>query len=166
MAAKLLLCALVIALGGALGYYTGRKYVIREKILSDFMALCGYMRNNISFLHTPLEPMLAEYSDKVSPHTKMIFDSFIASLKEGGEVKDAVEKSARKELKEGDKELITKLLVSLGKYDPDGQAAALNGFEALFDESRKDAAELKKKYYPLCFKLGALAGAGLAILIL
>jgi stage III sporulation protein AB len=166
MITKILICAGVTAAGAATGFFAGRKYVVRDKIIGDFLALCRYMRNDISFLQTPLEPLLKSYSDKVSPQTKALLDKYIECVKEGKGAKEAVDFAARKELKGEDKEQIAKLLDSLGRYDPEGQAAIIKGFETVLDELKKDAAEKKKKYASLYFKLGALAGAAAAILIL
>jgi stage III sporulation protein AB len=165
-ALRLLAGALLVLLCGAVGYKKGHKYVLRDIMLSDFVLLCDYMCGDISFFHKPLVQMLEDYSGKTSPQTAELVRAYLGCLEDGASVEILREKIPVSALSAEDRETVIGLFSVLGRTDEEAQLAAIRAFRLNLADKRADAAERRKKYAALYPKLGALAGACMAVLIL
>jgi stage III sporulation protein AB len=156
----------ITALCGAVGYKAGRRYTLRDTVLSDFILMCDYMRGDIAFFHKPMKIMIEGYMDKFCPETAEILRTYLSCLDTGTDAAALREKIPAAYLTPDDREYVVQLLSVLGKSDEEAQVESIGAFRLTLADKQKESAANRKKYSSLYPRLGLLAGACAALIIL
>jgi stage III sporulation protein AB len=156
-----------VAVAGLTGRRLGRRYVVRDRIIGDFAALCSRLGADIGFFHTPLRLLLEAQSGWLCTESNALVAAFLAAADADTPVQEAVEAAdAAMGVKRDDLALIVRFFGVLGKSDAATQVAQMHAYGALFTALARDAAEERKKFAALYTRLGLLCGAAVGILVL
>lgn len=157
------IAVIIAALSTYIGWKAGKKYAIRPKILSDAVALCVFLKQDIQYTCEPVRELLQKRCNAFSARFTQLLQYFSEHIGEEG--LDAVCIEMMPELKADDRQLIVQLLESLGKSDTLSQGESLDSFKTALSRLLDEAAQDKKKS-AVFLRLGVLTGIGLAITVL
>lgn len=158
---------IVCGCGTVIGSIICAQYRSRRQFAVDWHAFCVYLKQQIGYLHTPLEKIAAEY---IQEHRTSVFTDYLQEyvkiVTAGSIQRDAISKlSARAEVTPNMREKLSTFFVSLGSTDEQSQMQSLaydcQVLQAYADECR----DKEKKQGNLAWKLGFLLGLAVMILI-
>ena len=150
------------------GYKYSSKFVIRERYFAELLELCEGIRADINFMHLSLYPILEKYRDSFKSFLSVQLSGAAKLLDDNRSITEAALKEyiPQGPLTGDEYETVIRFFNTLGKSDAENQTASIEGFKAAFKKYHGDAAEKKKKYSSLYWKLGLLAGAALTIFVI
>lgn len=153
----------IAVLSSYIGWKAGKKYAVRPKILSDAVALCVFLKQDIQYTCEPVRELINKRHNAFSAKFTLFLHYFSEHIGETG--LDAVCVEMMPELKTDDRQLIVQLLESLGKSDTLSQGENLDSFKTALSRLLDEATQDKKKS-AVFLRLGILTGIGLAITVL
>jgi stage III sporulation protein AB len=168
----LILKIIVIAAGFGVcaygGYRYSQRYVSREKYFAEILEFCAGLCADISFLRLSLYPILEKYTGSFKSFLCAQLAGASALLDDNKSIDEATLKNYVPQgfLSGEEFETVIRFFNILGKSDADNQEASIESFKAVFRKYHADAAEKKKKYSSLYWKLGLLAGAALTVFVI
>lgn len=157
------LAVAIVALSSYIGWKAGKKYALRPKILSDAVALCVYLKQDIQYTCEPVRELINKRSGLFCAKFEQLLQYFSENIGEEGLEAECI--SMIPELKTDDRQLIVQLLESLGKSDMQSQGESLDSFKTALSRLLDEAA-IEKKKSAVFIRLGILTGIGLAITVL
>ncbi len=161
MSVKILILCVCAAVGTATGFLIMRSYKRSYAYLDGVCTLINDLKRNIAYRRDSVATILGEYSTD-SPQLKKNIEEYIAYASSG----KTEPEFSRGQLSKPVYDRMTKLFLSLGRSDGDGELSELERFGSEFSELRKKAAEKSDKYGTLAVKLGFLFGLGVGVLFL
>ena len=156
-----------VAVAGLTGRRLGRRYVLRDKVLSDFAALTTRLGTDIGFFQTPISALLTCQNEWLCPESQALTAAYLAAIAADAPVAEAVQ--ARRESKcvsAADLALIIRFFGVLGKSDSATQVVEMHAYHEIFSALARDSAAERKKFSALYTKLVILCGAAVGILVL
>ncbi|MDD4839800.1 MAG: stage III sporulation protein AB [Clostridia bacterium] len=162
-----LLAGGLLAVGSSLiGIAVRRHYRQRHEI---YFEICGFivlLKNEISFLKTPLKAVINEFAEGRKGITVNALKKYSDDLDHGKIDNNYAETLELSPLNIKEKNELAKFLRSLGKLPMKEQLGELANFEAKFSELEKKTAEESKRLGGMYFKLCVLLGIALMVVVM
>lgn len=158
---------IVCGCGTVIGSIICAQYRSRRQFAEDWHAFCVYLRQQIGYLHTPLEQIASEY---IQEHRKSVFTDYLQEYAKiitvGSIQRDAITKlSAHAEVTANMREKLTAFFVALGRTDEQSQIQSLAYDSQVLQTYADECRDKEKKQGNLAWKLGFLLGLAVMILI-
>lgn len=152
-------------LGCLVGWFCAQKIKIRLKVLSKLCIMCDIMAKKVEFSHEKVRDLLkAAHGESYA--LGAILSACADRLGEGESAcRCEVARCARTYLNAEESEEVAEFLCSLGTANTALQVKSLRAHGAILERLRAAAEQDVRKEAKLRLQLGALIGAGLAILI-
>lgn len=162
---KTILCFVLIALFGFIGFGISSNYLKRKRFFYDLKLFTESIKSQIGFSRIKLELLL---HDQINGYHSNDFENLLKNylllLKECGD-DDTLFKNITI-LTEQEKQTIFAFFKNLGKMDVKNQLNSIEMFDNIIQTHYLLANEESKKYGMLYTKLGILFGAFLTLLII
>lgn len=162
--------ALLVAGGmSALGFLAAGELGKRVRALQALLGALELMERELSFCLTPMPELLEGLAKRASPPADGLFAHCREGLVDLGKTSLGAlwrEGLAALPLKEGDRLSLESLGEVLGRYDGEGQRAALSQAQAALDRALTEARAERTRLGRVYRVTGTAAGAALAVLLL
>ena len=150
------------------GYRYSRKHIMRERYFAEVLEFCAAVTAEINFVHLSLQTIMEKYAGSFKSFLSVQLAGVAALLEKNLTVDEA---ALCKYVPQGiltadEYETVIRFFNVLGKSDAENQTASVESFKTAFLKYHAAAAENKKKYSSLYWKLGLLAGAALAVFVI
>jgi len=149
-----------MSLGAVVGLYFSKRLQRRAAYFDALMDLINLFLSEMKFKKTTTKQVLTEFRDRAKTPLNTNLTEYI----------DCTDFSNLKLSKGGltisERAEVNKFLLSLGTSDSHTQIFELENFKEKFSQMQNIAQEKRKKYAPMCIKLGFLAGLAIGIIII
>ncbi len=161
-----------VVAGGVLGLvccYVGlllkRYYADRERFFSSFCEFLSYMKGEMSFKKTPLLVVVDNFLQGRNGDFEKVLKQYFDDVKAQKKVEENEQKRGTYPLKAQEKKVVLNCLSSLGKNTLQDEQASLEGYIRQFESVRDDCAKKSKTQGGMYFKLFALLGLVIMVLL-
>jgi len=152
---KLIVGALVVLFGVAVGYFAAGKYRLRKEFFAEFAAFNERYLGELTYARRPLKEFLTAYSYEGE------FKKLLSELQTTG----GVRAEKRDFLSEEEKTLVGDYFSMLGRGDSRSQIDYFSSRKRELTEKKEGSEREAKQRGELYLKLGLLAGLAVVILI-
>ena len=159
---KIIIAIGIIICSGMIGYGFAISYKKRKLFYKELIIFINTLQSNISFSNREIKEIIN--LNKFSSDVNKILNAYVSYIDFKKDYKKDIDVITYINAEE--KSYILTFFNGLGRYNSSTQISELENYKMLFDKYLKDAEEKEKKYFSLNIKMGIIAGALIALLIL
>ena len=162
---KVLLLVVIFVLAVFIGISINSYFTNRKKFFQEFSNFLEYLKIQVSFQKSKIKQLVEEYKKQnIDENFMKLLDDYLLYLTNlNAEVPFEVKLDI---LKENEKSIISRVFMSIGRFNSDGEVANIHNALKEANSLLVDAQENQKKYGAVGVKLSIALGLLLIIVII
>ena len=162
---KVLLLVVIFVLAVFIGISINSYFTNRKKFFQEFSNFLEYLKIQVSFQKSKIKQLVEEYKKQnIDENFMKLLDDYLLYLTNlNAEVPFEVKLDI---LKENEKSIISRVFMSIGRFNSDGEVANIHNALKEANSLLIDAQENQKKYGAVSVKLSIALGLLLIIVII
>ena len=162
---KVLLLVVIFVLAVFIGISINSYFTNRKKFFQEFSNFLEYLKIQVSFQKSKIKQLVEEYKKQnIDENFMKLLDDYLLYLTNlNAEVPFEVKLDI---LKENEKSIISRVFMSIGRFNSDGEVANIHNALKEANSLLVDAQENQKKYGAVSVKLSIALGLLLIIVII